>query len=1017
MFLVRLLLASIIVAVCFATYVSGAYKLPGDEVEALRDIFNTLGKDWDFSNPCSHDVTTSTAGLNIYAAVNCSNSCVINGNKSDRVVGIILKGQNLAGTLPPNLVKLPCLQLLDLSRNYLNGSIPSAWGFVPKLVQISLLGNRLTGPIPGALSNIKTLKSLTVEFNKLSGNLPPELGNMSSIENLFLSSNYFTGQLPTSFANLTSLKDFRISDNQFSGQIPNYIQRWKNLTKLFIQASGLKGPIPSLDPLEKLTDLRISDLNGSEVIFPLENINVARWEVLILRNCNLTGRLPEPILPPGATTKLSTLDLSFNGLSGQIPSNFATPLHSVADIYLTGNLFTGPVPDGILNGGKNIDLSYNKFNFTIHEESESTSSSSCRHGQGINLFASSSMDKIEPGNIVSCLRSLPRSCPKHRRYKLHINCGGAKVTVNKSIKFDADTNPGGPSNFFLAQDWSSSSTGQFMNDGRSIKAFILLNSSELSTNATDPKLYMTARISPLSLTYYAFCLVNGNYTVKLHFAEIVFTDDETYNSLGRRIFDVYIQGKRVLKDFDIVKAAGGVRKPNIQSFNPVVTNNTLEIRFYWAGKGTTDIPSKGDYGPLISAITVDSDDEPSSIPRGAVVGIIIAGVFVIILFIVAILWWKGCLGERSSATEHDLRSLDLKTGTFTLRQIKTATNNFDAANKIGEGGFGSVYKGLLSDGTMIAVKQLSSKSKQGNREFLNEIGMISALQHPHLVKLYGCCVEGNQLLLVYEYMENNSLARALFGLEEYQLQLDWPTRHRICVGIARGLAYLHEESRLKIVHRDIKATNVLLDKNLNPKISDFGLAKLDEEDNTHISTRIAGTYGYMAPEYAMRGYLTDKADVYSFGIVVLEIVSGKSITSHQPMEESLHLLDWTLVLKEKGNLLDLVDPRLGSNYRKEEVMRVINVALLCANVSAAVRPTMSSVVSMLEGGVVIPELGPTLSVIDDERKVKALWDHFQDKKKSSMRNSQTQSVLTDGTLITGSSTFSINQYPINMDSS
>ncbi|KAG6634411.1 hypothetical protein CIPAW_12G117300, partial [Carya illinoinensis] len=933
--------------------------------EALRDIFNTLGKDWDFSNPCSHD----------FDLLKC------------HLLKIkILKGQNLAGTLPPNLVKLPCLQLLDLSRNYLNGSIPSAWGFVPKLVQISLLGNRLTGPIPGALSNIKTLKSLTVEFNKLSGNLPAELGNMSSIENLFLSSNYFTGQLPTSFANLTSLKDFRISDNQFSGQIPNYIQRWKNLTKLFIQASGLKGPIPSLDPLEKLTDL-------------------------ILRNCNLTGRLPEPILPPGATTKLSTLDLSFNGLSGQIPSNFATPLHSVADIYLTGNLFTGPVPDGILNGGKNIDLSYNKFNFTIHEESESTSSSSCRHGQG--------------GNIVSCLRSLPRSCPKHRRYKLHINCGGAKVTVNKSIKFDADTNPGGPSNFFLAQDWSSSSTGQFMNDGRSIKAFILLNSSELSTNATDPKLYMTARISPLSLTYYAFCLVNGNYTVKLHFAEIVFTDDETYSSLGRRIFDVYIQGKRVLKDFDIVKAAGGVRKPNIQSFNPVVTNNTLEIRFYWAGKGTTDIPSKGDYGPLISAITsnfIESttnvhNDEPSSIPRGAVVGIIIAGVFVIILFIVAILWWKGCLGERSSATEHDLRSLDLKTGTFTLRQIKTATNNFDAANKIGEGGFGSVYKGLLSDGTMIAVKQLSSKSKQGNREFLNEIGMISALQHPHLVKLYGCCVEGNQLLLVYEYMENNSLARALFGLEEYQLQLDWPTRHRICVGIARGLAYLHEESRLKIVHRDIKATNVLLDKNLNPKISDFGLAKLDEEDNTHISTRIAGTYGYMAPEYAMRGYLTDKADVYSFGIVVLEIVSGKSITSHQPVEESLHLLDWALVLKEKGNLLDLVDPRLGSNYRKEEVMRVINVALLCANVSAAVRPTMSSVVSMLEGGVVIPELGPTLSTIDDERKVKALWDHFQDKKESSMRNSQTQSVLTDDTLITGSSTFSVNQYPINMDSS
>uniref|UniRef100_A0A6N2LFW3 non-specific serine/threonine protein kinase n=1 Tax=Salix viminalis TaxID=40686 RepID=A0A6N2LFW3_SALVM len=186
----------------------------------------------------------------------------------------------------------------------------------------------------------------------------------------------------------------------------------------------------------------------------------------------------------------------------------------------------------------------------------------------------------------------------------------------------------------------------------------------------------------------------------------------------------------------------------------------------------------------------------------------------------------------------DLKGLDLKTGSFTLKQIKAATNNFDPANKIGEGGFGPVYKG---HGTIIAIKQLSSKSKQGNREFVNEIGMISALQHPHLVKLHGCCIEGDQLLLVYEYMESNNLARALFGPEEYQLNLDWGTRQKICVGIARGLAYVHEESRLKIVHRDIKATNVLLDENLDPKISDFELAKLDEEDNTHVSTRVAGT--------------------------------------------------------------------------------------------------------------------------------------------------------------------------------
>ncbi|KAG2677680.1 hypothetical protein I3760_12G108500 [Carya illinoinensis] len=990
MFLVRLLLASNVIMVCFATFASGASKLPVDEVEALRDIFNTLGKkDWrKFSDPC----TPSTAETAVMDAVNCSN-CVINGSESYRVVGIFLKSQNLVGTLPPDLVKLPCLQVLDLACNYLNGSIPSAWGSMQQLVTISLYVNRVTGSIPRDLAKIKTLRSLTVAFNKLYGNLPPELGTMSSLETLSLSSNNFTGELPPSFANLTSLQDFEISDNQLSGQIPDYIQNWKNLTRLFIQASGLRGPIPPLDLLTSLSDLRISDLNesDSEVTFPLKNINISQWTTLILRNCNLTGQLPDQIVDPRKT-------------------DFKT-------LYLTRNLLTGPIPDWILESTNKIDLSFNSF--TI-EQSNLSSSRTCQNKEypGINLFKSSSM-----GNetILSCSGTSLPSC-KTNRSSLHINCGGRKETVNENTEFVADNDPGGPSNFYLAQDgdWLSSSTGQFMNDARPRKnAFILSNLSRLSTNTPDAELYMTARFSPLSLTYYAFCLVSGKYTVRLHFAEIVFTDDETYSSLGRRIFHIYIQEKQVRKDFDIVKEAGGVRKPYIESFNAVVVNNsTLQIRFYWAGKGTTDIPSKGDYGPLISAISVESDNEPSSISIGAMVGIIVAGAFVIILFVVAILLWKGYLGQRSSATDHDLRGLDLKTGTFTLRQIKTATNNFDAANKIGEGGFGSVYKGLLSDGTMVAVKQLSSKSKQGNREFLNEIGMISALQHPHLVKLYGCCVEGNQLLLVYEYMENNSLARALFGPEEYQLQLDWPTRHRICVGIARGLAYLHEESRLKIVHRDIKATNVLLDKNLNPKISDFGMAKLDEEDNTHISTRIAGTYGYMAPEYALHGYLTDKADVYSFGIVALEIVSGKSNTSHRPRGESLHLLDWALVLKEKGNLLDLADPRLGSNYRKEDVMRMINVALLCANVSAAVRPTMSSVVSMLEGSAVIPELGPNLSIVDDEMKVQALWDHFQDKKESSMGNSQTQSVLTDDQFTgTTSSTSAVDLYPINMDSS
>ncbi|KAL7000621.1 hypothetical protein U1Q18_001773 [Sarracenia purpurea var. burkii] len=226
-------------------------------------------------------------------------------------------------------------------------------------------------------------------------------------------------------------------------------------------------------------------------------------------------------------------------------------------------------------------------------------------------------------------------------------------------------------------------------------------------------------------------------------------------------------------------------------------------------------------------------------------------------------------------------------------------------------------------------------------------------------------------------MEHNCLSRAIFGRNvTCKLLLDWPTRQKICLGIARGLAYLHEESRLKIVHRDIKASNVLLDKDLNAKISDFGLAKLFEDDNTHISTRVAGTIGYMAPEYAMRGHLTAKADVYSFGVVALEIVSGKSNTNYRPKEEFVYLLDWAYVLQERGSLLELVDPDLGSRYSSEEAMVMLNVALLCTNASPTLRPTMSQVLSMLEGRTAVQDLlsDPGFSTIDS--KFKAIRKHF-----------------------------------------
>uniref|UniRef100_A0A3N7GJB0 non-specific serine/threonine protein kinase n=1 Tax=Populus trichocarpa TaxID=3694 RepID=A0A3N7GJB0_POPTR len=259
---------------------------------------------------------------------------------------------------------------------------------------------------------------------------------------------------------------------------------------------------------------------------------------------------------------------------------------------------------------------------------------------------------------------------------------------------------------------------------------------------------------------------------------------------------------------------------------------------------------------------------------------------------------------------------------LSYKELRSATDNFHTSNKIGRGGFGTVYKGTLKSGTQVAVKTLSAQSNQGVQEFLNEIKTISKVKHPNLVELIGCCAQGSNRILVYEYVENNSLDRALLGSRSTDIKLDWGRRSAICLGIARGLDFLHKEVVPHIVHRDIKASNILLDKDFNPKIGDFGLAKLFPDNITHISTRIAGTTGYLAPEYALGGQLTMKADVYSFGVLILEIVSGRSSAKPSWGGTQKLLLEWAWQLHEEGKHLELVDPEMGE-FPEEEVIRFL----------------------------------------------------------------------------------------------
>ncbi|KAL5099420.1 hypothetical protein RYX36_003747 [Vicia faba] len=303
-------------------------------------------------------------------------------------------------------------------------------------------------------------------------------------------------------------------------------------------------------------------------------------------------------------------------------------------------------------------------------------------------------------------------------------------------------------------------------------------------------------------------------------------------------------------------------------------------------------------------------------------------------------------------------ALGLKGGTFTYEELAAATDGFTDSNLLGQGGFGYVHKGILPSGKEIAVKSLKSGSGQGEREFQAEIDIISRVHHRHLVSLVGYCISGGQRMLVYEFISNYTLEYHLHG--KGRPTMDWPTRMRIAIGSAKGLAYLHEDCHPRIIHRDIKAANVLIDDSFEAKVADFGLAKLTTDNNTHVSTRVMGTFGYLAPEYASSGKLTEKSDVFSFGVMLLELITGKRpVDATNAMEDSL--VDWARPLlnrglEEDGNFGELVDPFLEGNYNPQELAKMAACAAASIRHSAKKRSKMSQIVRTLEGDVSLDDL-------------------------------------------------------------
>ncbi|KAK9228137.1 hypothetical protein WN944_021085 [Citrus x changshan-huyou] len=301
-------------------------------------------------------------------------------------------------------------------------------------------------------------------------------------------------------------------------------------------------------------------------------------------------------------------------------------------------------------------------------------------------------------------------------------------------------------------------------------------------------------------------------------------------------------------------------------------------------------------------------------------------------------------------------ALGFNKSTFTYDELAAATGGFAKSNLLGQGGFGYVHKGVLPNGKEVAVKSLKTGSGQGEREFSAEVEIISRVHHRHLVSLVGYCIAGGQRMLVYEFVSNKTLEYHLHG--ENRPVMDFATRVRIALGSAKGLAYLHEDCHPRIIHRDIKAANILIDDNFEAMVADFGLAKLSNDNHTHVSTRVMGTFGYLAPEYASSGKLTEKSDVFSFGVMLLELITGRRPVDMTMMEDSL--VEWARPLLgaalEDGIYDGLVDPRLEHNYVPHEMARLVACGAASIRHSARKRPKMSQIVRALEGDSSLDDL-------------------------------------------------------------
>lgn len=816
------------------------------------------------------------------------------------VIKLILPAQGITGILLQDIGSFVNLQVLDLSYN----------------------GN-LTGFLPLQLFRLTNLTQLYLQNCGFFGTLSQDLGNLINLKYLSLNHNFFTGPIPNTIGQLSQLVWLDLSNNQLSGSLPLSLARLTQANHFHLQANSFSGIIP--------TGLFNSKL-------PLIH--------LLLHNNSFEGPIPADL---GNLTELDILRLDYNSFN-RIPGSLAS-LVTVTSVQLDHNNFTGDLPDltNLVNM-QILDLGHNQFLPSSvppwlwkfpHLSSLAMEAGNLQGTVPAEMFSPPSLASVKLGyNNINGTLDLRKAGPSLMEVDLHQNSLSGFLG-----SFSGSLNLQGNPICQLSPNLPDSACNP------SSKSFSSLPSSSCSCSEGFESNPSAASGS---------CLCAYPLTGVLIFTALKVTLDPTLIPTLKSGF---------VKSVPLINTEDQV---SISIISDVVANISIfpKTAEAWDANQANTItallsskailfPSVGPYeylpfGPYSPPGITEEAQLSSGVQVGIGTGIAAFAAVIVIICSYALLQKKRAdKAEEISkpfvswvSTREDKGSAPKLKGArlFALSELKRATHNFNKSHEIGVGGYGKVYKGVLTSGEQVAIKRAQARSHQGAAEFKNEIEMLSRVHHKNLVCLVGFCFE--EQMLVYEYIPNGTLHDCLLG--RTNVGMDWQRRLAIALGSARGLAYLHTEANPPVIHRDVKSSNILLDQKLVAKVADFGLSKLAPDGGTgegYVSTQVKGTLGYLDPEYCTTQRLSDKSDVYSFGVVLLEL-----ITSKQPIEQGKHIVREVRTAWQRGGLQavwPLLDPQL-KECPKSELRAFLDIALRCVEEEGAFRPTMKQVAKEIE---------------------------------------------------------------------